>query len=597
MTNERTSRSILESLHSHGFLGRIDFDPRSGDADSLQEESEEAFHSRYRDCSPYPPLPTIDLIPSAAQTHGAEEVGLFANEDGTVHLVAVGWISNNLSLRHRLEGRAHRFSSTSTLEIALHLYEDAGLQGLGSLQGRFAIAIWDQDQRRMVLACDPLGMKSLYYAHQDLRLSFATNMSPVRRMTEANTIDPSAIDAYLTYGFVPRPRCLVRGIQRLRPGRCLVMEKGKFKVDVIFPFRFPDPKTQPSITMAAKSIQQSVSDAIEPRASHVWSDERLPFQLVLAAAQGARPLSTELASIRRKGDPSLADITLQLELDEPVADLAPVLITAALGASPAVGHLLTAVGGDEILLMHPRYAALRWMQLADRLPDWVKNQLVRRFSASPLTSRGHSAHRRRWVRNMKALSVRGARRHYRLIESWLEEERAEIYRDEFLQQLTDDPAGILTKAPVVAHGGNLASTLMRDLSITIPDRTLAWFDRIAMWRGVSYRHPLLEPDVIASVLPLQLRDYWRWGQRRRSLAIRLGAPLTSRPSSVREDAEKLCNEDLSDLIHDSLTPTARISEYLSPSVVASLLDAQQRRGGFSQQVVSLLMLEICLRRL
>jgi hypothetical protein len=237
------------------------------------------------------------------------------------------------------------------------------------------------------------------------------------------------------------------------------------------------------------------------------------------------------------------------------------------------------------------------MQLADRLPEWMKNLLIRRFPGSTLTSRGHSAARRRWTQSMKAWSSRGARRHYRLLESWLEEERAEIYHDEFLQQLDSDPAGILTKAPIFAPGGNIAASVVRDLCITVPDRSLAWFDRIATSHGLQYGHPLLERDVIASVLPLQLRDHWRWSQRRRSLAIRLGAPVTSRETPSQSDAERLCGEDLSELIQDILTPSAEISNYLSSSVVTALLDAQRRRGGFSQQVISLLMLELCLRQL
>ena len=602
MTDEQTSRQIIESLHPNGFLGRIDFDPASArdfESPDLQRiESSRAYHCSYRDCSPYPPLPSIDLVSSAASGGGTDEIGLFENEDHTTHLIALGRISNHVALKHRLQGRAHRFSSASPLEIILHLYEDEGIAGLESLQGRFAVAIWDQNHRRLVLACDPLGMKTLYYSHQDLRLSFATNLSPVRAMAGADEIDPSAIDSYLTYGCVPRPRCIVRDIRRLRPGRCLVMEQGKFKVDVIFPFQYPEGDESPSIDIAASSIQQAVADAIGDEPACVLSDERLTSQIVLAAAKshGAKPITTDLASIRRNLNHSLADITVQLGLDEPIADLAPVLLTAACRTTNDE-KLLSDFGGDEIFLIHPRYAAMRWMGLADHLTETVKHLIARRFSNSPLTSRGHSAPRRRWIQFMKAWSTRGARRHYRLIESWLEEERAEIYKNDFLSQLSDDPAGILIKAPVVGHGGNIAATVVRDLSVIVPDRSLAWFDRIATQYGRPYSHPLLGRDVIATVLPLQLKDRWRWAQRRRTLAIRLGAPGTSRESQRQSDAETLCGEELSELIHDLLTPSALISEYLSSAVVTALLEAQRKRGGFSQQVISLLMLELCLRQL
>src|SRR5690606_27864134 len=77
-----------------------------------------------------------------------------ANEDGTVRMVFNGEIYNFETLRRRLQGSGHRFATHGDGESILHLYEDIGTDCFSHLNGMFAIAIWDANRNRLVLARD-----------------------------------------------------------------------------------------------------------------------------------------------------------------------------------------------------------------------------------------------------------------------------------------------------------------------------------------------------------------------------------------------------------------------------------------------------------
>jgi asparagine synthase (glutamine-hydrolysing) len=86
-----------------------------------------------------------------------------SNETGSVWLIFNGEIYNYCQLRADLLQRGHVFDTKSDSEVIVHAYETYGDRFLDYLNGMFAIAIWDTDRRRLLLARDRLGIKPLYY--------------------------------------------------------------------------------------------------------------------------------------------------------------------------------------------------------------------------------------------------------------------------------------------------------------------------------------------------------------------------------------------------------------------------------------------------
>src|SRR4051794_12819565 len=143
-----------------------------------------------------------------------------SNEDGTVWTVFNGEIYNFPALRHRLEARGHVLRTHCDTEVLVHLYEDEGVGMFSRLRGMFALAIWDAPRRTLVLGRDRLGQKPLLYRldHDGHRLLFASELKSLLALPEADvprTVDPLAVDRYLTYGYVPHPGTILRGVHKL----------------------------------------------------------------------------------------------------------------------------------------------------------------------------------------------------------------------------------------------------------------------------------------------------------------------------------------------------------------------------------------------
>ena len=137
-------------------------------------------------------------------------------------------------LRHRLEARGHTLRSKGDTEVLVHLYEDEGTGMFALLRGMFALAIWDASRRTLILARDRLGQKPLIYRHDGSRLSFASELKALLALPESQfprRVDPLAIDEYLTYGYVPQPRTILEGVNKLPPAHYAVWHDGTLRIE------------------------------------------------------------------------------------------------------------------------------------------------------------------------------------------------------------------------------------------------------------------------------------------------------------------------------------------------------------------------------
>jgi len=169
-------------------------------------------------------LSIVDLSPAGHNP--------MSNEDGRVWITFNGEIYNHESLRAGLVERGHVYRSRTDTETIVHLYEERGLDFVNEIEGDFAIALWDEQARRLVLARDRIGVNPLYYAVSGGRLLFASEVKALLAHPSISAdIDEQALYHYLTFLTTPAPSTLFAGIHKLPAGCMLTCDaRGEVRV-------------------------------------------------------------------------------------------------------------------------------------------------------------------------------------------------------------------------------------------------------------------------------------------------------------------------------------------------------------------------------
>ncbi len=157
-------------------------------------------------------LAIIDLSPLGAQP--------MQSADGRFVMSYNGEIYNYRNLARDLTERGYQFRGASDSEVILELFARDGIAAtLPRMVGMFAIALWDRQERRLVLARDRLGIKPLYFGRQGDRVYWGSELKAIRAHPDFEAkLSPSALDGYLKGNAVPAPHCIYQDLEMLEPG-------------------------------------------------------------------------------------------------------------------------------------------------------------------------------------------------------------------------------------------------------------------------------------------------------------------------------------------------------------------------------------------
>ncbi len=147
---------------------------------------------------------------------------------GDTTIVFNGEIYNHQELRTELKNLGHRFRSNCDTETVLHAFLEWDTGCFSRLRGMFAVALWTESTRRMVLARDRMGIKPLYISRLGEDLLFGSELKAIFVHPEVERrLSLAGLDCYLSLNYVPCPWTLVDGIEKLPPGRWLEWRDGK----------------------------------------------------------------------------------------------------------------------------------------------------------------------------------------------------------------------------------------------------------------------------------------------------------------------------------------------------------------------------------
>lgn len=141
------------------------------------------------------------------------------NEDNTKVIVFNGEIYNYKDLRDKLVAKGHHMKTFSDTEVILHCYEEYGNDCFNLLKGMFSIAIFDIEEKKLILARDRAGEKPLYYSINNNSIIFASELKSII-VTEIveRKINKSALNQYLQLTYIPAPLTIFENIYKVRAG-------------------------------------------------------------------------------------------------------------------------------------------------------------------------------------------------------------------------------------------------------------------------------------------------------------------------------------------------------------------------------------------
>ena len=557
------------------------------------------------------------------------------NEDGSVQVVQNGEIYNYRELRAGLEANGHRFTTRSDTEVLVHLYEERGPRFVEALRGMFAIALWDAGARRLVLARDRFGIKPLYYRHAGETLSFASELTALRRQPGfAAEIDLDALHAYLAFNFVPAPLSIFRDVRKLPPGHILVWEEGA--PPRVERYARPAPVAAADVRRdgeeeLAEELRARLRDSVR---AHLIADVPVGVLLsggidssalaALAAQESSAPVSTFTIGFEEGGfderdrarlvaerygtdhhelllRPNAAELlpAVAAAFDEPFADSSaiPTYLVSKL-ARTHVKVALSGEGGDELFggyhtyvadMLAPRVgplaSALR--PLAERLPSRTQKAVGFDYMAKRFARAAH----------LPALE-----RHHGWKEIFAPEARAALLADG--RATAFDPVDLLRARYAETAGAEPVARLMDvDLGIPLVDDLLTKTDRASMAHSLEARVPFLDPLVASFALALPTRHKVR-GLSKKRLLRRAVAPLLpdelvhGRKRGFSIPAAAWLRGELAPFARDVLAPSElRRQGFFDPDAVGGLLDAHlSGREDLSRQLWGLLAFSLWLER-
>ena len=455
-----------------------------------------------------------------------------ANEDATVWLLFNGEIYNYKELRGELVDRGHTFKTETDSEVIVHLYEEYGMDFLTKLRGMFAIAIWDEVRRMLVLARDLFGIKPLYYTAGSGFLAFASEIKSLLSIPEVSRdIDRESFWNYLTFQYVPEPGTMFQDVKKLPPAHFLVCQDGRWEVKrydqlAFAPLDMPvNYFVQGTLDVLRTSVRAHMNSDV-PRGAFLSSgvdssaivallrelEEVQTFTVGFEGAGGQSELEFAKETARVLGTQHRDTVVsaktywdalprLVYHQDEPVADPSAIaLYFVAELASQYVTVVLSGEGADEIFGGYTIYREPLSLRVFDYIPLGVRRTLGGFAELLPygmkgrgFLLRGSTPLEERFFGNANLFSERDKQEFVRI--------HPEVER---LRRSTDITKVYYDRA---ANYDPVTKMQFLDLHTWLPGDILMKADKMTMANSLELRVPFLDKEVFrfAAQIPFDYR--------------------------------------------------------------------------------------------
>ena len=442
---------------------------------------------------------------------------------GKFVIVFNGEIYNYLEIKKDLVSSGHHFKSTSDTEVILEGYKRWGKDILSRLNGAFSFAIFDSGNQEIFLARDRAGEKPLYYEIDNGEFYFSSELKGLLHLNnKKREVDSDSLDLYLSYGYIPGNKSLVKDVNKLEAGKGLVYSLKTHKITLFTYWKLPN--LDESATDSGQDLLNEVEELLEDSIK-IQLRADVPVGILLSggidsslitalATRGSSNISSYTASFSEwgnfdeskhaklianhfgipheeinvgKANPQVMDL-LSLQFDEPMADSSMIptyLLTKEVKKSCTV--VLGGDGGDELFGGYQHYDRLLLTEKISKLSPYIIKNLSKKISSNlPSGFKGKN-----WV---KALGHNFSCSIPLIGEFFDKETKSNLFINSKFKEFKDSMELVSRRGK---FGGDIIQNATRfDFGNYLVEDILVKIDRASMLNSLEMRAPFLDYRLI-----------------------------------------------------------------------------------------------------
>lgn len=463
-----------------------------------------------------------DLSPAGAQPMIDTEAGIVVSYNGELY--------NDAKLRRELTGAAGTpFHTACDTEVIAPSYRLWGQDAFLKFEGIYAIALWDRQNERLILARDPVGIKPLYFSFVGRSLRFASEIKALLALDDQpRQLAPESLHRFFAQGYPGPSRSLIDGVVPLPPGSTLVADRNGWRVESFW---------QPQRSVKITSLEQALADF-----DRLWPevvDDQLisdvPVALLLSGGIDSALIATALpdradlsaytatfgesafdesglaaitakhaklrqhfVSIDTESDIEARFLDVVAKFDGQLAD------SSALGfyslcqeAGKDVRVLLTGDGADEFFAGYETYRATRVATtVGPLLPRFAMQYLSEALFAKAAASSTKVGTAEKLARLLAGLA-NGRDRPHPQWRRYLFPEQIDGFYGTGMKHIDRDADALDEYAAALGHEGSaMDKALVGDQRYYLPGDMLMKTDAMSMAHGVEVRVPFLDRRIM-----------------------------------------------------------------------------------------------------
>lgn len=566
------------------------------------------------------------------------------SHDGRFVVILNGEIYNYRELRTELAAKGHLFRTQTDTEVLLAAWAEWGEASLDRLNAMFAFALWDNKERALFLVRDRVGIKPLYYSHEeDGPLAFG---SEIKSILAGGLIKPEldyeSLHQFLTFLWAPDPKTLFKDIKTVPPGHFVKAQNGNVTVHEWWDISFDEIEEGKddawwqervletlhrvvklemvadvplgsflsggvdSSSIVAMMKQHSNGRQIGTYAIGIEAED-LRYDIIPDDVKWARRVNEKLVTdyheIMLK--PEVAELLplLVRHMDEPAIDMAIPSYLISRAARESMRVMLSGMGGDEVFAGYPRQMAMKLAGAFDPVPQLLRRPLMRTVAA--VLPGGMPGRLTAPLRNAKKFARSAAlefQDRYLGFETYFADEaKARLYTDE-VREATRGIDAYAAHRRYFAKAENAAALnqlLYVDLKTFLPCLNLMTTDKTSMAANLEVRVPFLNVEMLELAARMPPRLKLR-GLKRKYILKKAAETLLPREVVWRKKAgfgapiRSWLRGPLQPLVEDLLSEDAiRRRGLFQPKEVRRIIDLNlSGREDYNLQVFQLLNLEL-----